>query len=300
MSKFVWLKFVLLAAVSCGNETDAEDGALRDHQGACSSVSCSGHGQCVLFGDRARCDCDTGYHQVSNTECVGSDPCEGVTCSNHGSCRMSESGVVGCQCADGYRANGTECVAVQTLSLAVGDGTLVPVSRVGSVMTLEQPVPSGFSATLRVKAVQRMVSLIGTRSELVSSCAESLSLLETSTPPRYAFEQLLVNPLNLAAIQRAINQEAGGIGIALTNPLVVESIESSESSLQSALDAALKQGLLSGTERLGLPTGEYSWSFLCAAAAADGSEPFLTLTIRGRLGETAYQGTISFNQLVVE
>ena len=70
-----------------------------------SSMTCSGHGTCVVVGGEPVCECDDGYVR-DRRQCV--DPCEGISCSGHGTC-VAEGVYKRCECDDGYQAVGLSC-----------------------------------------------------------------------------------------------------------------------------------------------------------------------------------------------
>ncbi len=84
----------------------------------CDGIGCSGHGHCIDGGGAAVCVCDPGYyHGASLQECV--DPCEGITCSGRGTCTAQENGIPICECQQGFRPVGAECVVDETDCLRV-------------------------------------------------------------------------------------------------------------------------------------------------------------------------------------
>ncbi|MBU1221341.1 hypothetical protein KKF34_02555 [Myxococcota bacterium] len=79
----------------------------------CDGVNCSGHGQCVVSGSAASCDCDEGWVPSGLTCVEAQDPCTGIDCSGHGDCSSTNGTTPICTCDNGYVNAGTgglECI----------------------------------------------------------------------------------------------------------------------------------------------------------------------------------------------
>ena len=71
MAAGAWLVPALVVATACTGMFNPRDGgsdgdvdSAADASGPCRDVACSGHGQCVVEGDGAWCDCFTGFRAV--------------------------------------------------------------------------------------------------------------------------------------------------------------------------------------------------------------------------------------------
>ncbi len=94
---------LLAAAVAC---------ACDDGDGLCRSVTCSGHGFCVVLEGAPSCACDPGF-VPDGLACKPGPPCDGVTCSGHGICQEVGRQAI-CECDPGYQSDGLECVLGDT------------------------------------------------------------------------------------------------------------------------------------------------------------------------------------------
>ena len=290
-----WVVLGVLAA--CGGTTEASKETTKIINDPCAEGICPDHSVCVAQGDVAVCSCAAGFHAASEGSCVSDDPCTGVTCSDHGTCMVSDQGIVQCRCDEGYQAQNLACMPVPFLEITVGGGAQAEVTRVGLQVVVQAPVPTAFTASMKISALQRAVSALRSKDELLASCADALNPIDAITPPRYAIDSLLINPLSQSIIQNAF--ATGGEPVQVSNPLVVDSVVSSESSLQVQIDSEVSAGFGSAGA-LALPKGSYSWAFLCRAAAADGATPFLTLEIHGHVGNDPYGGMVSVSVLDVD
>jgi hypothetical protein len=65
--------------------------------------SCSGHGKCILYGQKPGCKCDTGYTgQNCDIVCPGMET--GAPCAGHGRCVLTDD-VTSCVCDNMYRGD---------------------------------------------------------------------------------------------------------------------------------------------------------------------------------------------------
>ena len=102
----------LLLASGCGESSEKSDDPEQD-ESPCKGITCDNHGECIVVGGLAECDCDDGYHAVGLScvegDCEGEACCEGVACGDNGTCKAIDNTPV-CVCDDGYHAENMVCV----------------------------------------------------------------------------------------------------------------------------------------------------------------------------------------------
>jgi hypothetical protein len=155
--------------------------------------------------------------------------------------------------------------------------------------------PKTFVAAFTVGEVQRLAARLRTSSEIEQSCAKPLNALDVKSPPLYAAE-LLLNPLAEDVLLDALRADPVGKKVAyVTNPLKLEKVALSDTSFQEGVPASVTIDGSPGLVRL--PTGHYSWGVLCSGIKG---EPMgLTATLKGKLGATAFEGSVEFTSIVV-
>ena len=88
---------LILMIISCGSSEN----------NACSDINCNNHGECVIEGDKAKCNCNENFHE-EGLSCKENTPCTNVNCSNHGEC-IIENDKAKCNCYDNYYVDRLNC-----------------------------------------------------------------------------------------------------------------------------------------------------------------------------------------------
>ncbi len=91
--------------ISCGNDNDLN---------VCKGVTCSGQGVREVIANRAICNCNAGYTQDGNLNCIKVSSnilCDNIDCGKYGVCRSFGSKAA-CNCNDGYTSDKNKCVPI--------------------------------------------------------------------------------------------------------------------------------------------------------------------------------------------
>jgi hypothetical protein len=188
----------------------------------------------------------------------------------------------------------------QDVSISVLGSDTMTGHIVGDALTMVD-YPMEFVHALTVTNVLRLGKPLLTSDAVANSCNTPLSANDTNHPPTYGAAQMLVNPLASDVLLAAVHNTNEGKNVArVTNPLVLESATFSDGQAQpvAPFQSLASQFLGNEPGQQDVAPAAYSWTVLCDAAGG-ASPAFLTVKLKGKLGDKPYEGTLKYTSLVV-